>query len=358
MTGLRRRLGVGFLVASGTTLLLAVAWTATRTGRLGPGAAVGGLAALCLVSTRLWLPRSGLSDGAIWRVAVHGGVGLGLFALAEVALLIGRSAGAPLGPGVVVASRAVALGGVVGVVVGCLVEGSRALARLEDRNAILRRLLRHDLRNDANVVLGHAREIAAEGDPDSRRRAERIVDAAESLVSLGTEARRLQRESDAEHRHHRLGPAVDRAVEAAAGVVPRCEIETDVPPGTTVAATADLDRLVAGLVVVAAERGAPEPDVRVRVDPPTSLSGRVALRVQHLGPGLPAGALETLVGSETPLSHGDGARLWTVRRRLEAIEAPVTVRPLPGGGREVVVSLQRSRPVEAVSDLLARAGDT
>lgn len=354
MIRLRRRLGVGFLVASGTTLSLAVAWTALRTGRLGPGAAVGGAAALCLVSTRLWLPRIGLSDGAIWRVAVHGGIGLGLFALAQVALLIGRSAGAPVGPGLIAASRVVALGGVVGVVVGCLVELGRALDRLEDRNAILRRLLRHDLRNDANVVLGHAREIAAEGDPDSRRRAERIVDAAESLVSLGTEARRLQRENDTE-RSRRLVPTVDRAVEIAADAVPRSEIGADLPPGTRVTAAAGLDRLVAGLIVVTAERGAAEPRIRVRADQPPSFSGRVELRIQHLGPGLSAGALDTLVGSETPLSHGDGARLWTVRRRLEAIEAPVTVRPLPGGGREIVVSLRRSRPVEGVPDLLDRA---
>ncbi|AGM99985.1 signal-transducing histidine kinase [Salinarchaeum sp. Harcht-Bsk1] len=59
--------------------------------------------------------------------------------------------------------------------------------------AVLRRVLRHDLRNDLTVMLGYAQSIAeSSDDPESRRDAETIVEAARDLRTVADSAGRMQ----------------------------------------------------------------------------------------------------------------------------------------------------------------------
>lgn len=66
--------------------------------------------------------------------------------------------------------------------------------RIRDQQlAVLRRVLRHDLRNDLTVLLGYARTIAETADdPGARDAARAMVDAAEGLRNVATSAGRMQ----------------------------------------------------------------------------------------------------------------------------------------------------------------------
>ncbi len=65
--------------------------------------------------------------------------------------------------------------------------------RYEQRLRVLTRVLRHDLRNELNVVLGYADVIAARGDDESVEYAERIQRSAGRLASLGNRVRGVDR---------------------------------------------------------------------------------------------------------------------------------------------------------------------
>ncbi|MGM0605381.1 MAG: histidine kinase N-terminal 7TM domain-containing protein, partial [Halobacteriota archaeon] len=62
--------------------------------------------------------------------------------------------------------------------------------RYERKLKVMNRVLRHDLRNDMNVVLGHA-ELLSEADSAAKLHAEPIRRKAESLVTLGEKVRRV-----------------------------------------------------------------------------------------------------------------------------------------------------------------------
>ena len=66
--------------------------------------------------------------------------------------------------------------------------------RIRDQQlAVLRRVLRHDLRNDLTVLLGYAQTIAETSeDPDARRDAATVVEAASDLRTVADSAGRMQ----------------------------------------------------------------------------------------------------------------------------------------------------------------------
>lgn len=89
--------------------------------------------------------------------------------------------------------------------------------RIRDQQlAVLRRVLRHDLRNDLTVLLGYAETIAdTADDPGTREQAATMVDAAGDLRSVATAAGRMQCVT-AEAEATSLGDAVAKARRAIA----------------------------------------------------------------------------------------------------------------------------------------------
>jgi signal transduction histidine kinase len=83
--------------------------------------------------------------------------------------------------------------------------------RIRDQQlAVLRRILRHDLRNDLTVLLGYAQTIAEESDdPASREDAATMIEAAGDLRAVAESAGRMQCITDAP-RSTPLGDAIAR----------------------------------------------------------------------------------------------------------------------------------------------------
>jgi signal transduction histidine kinase len=180
----------------------------------------------------------------------------------------------------------------------------------EQRLAVLNRVLRHNLRNDAASIIGRAELIGDGGDPDQ---AERIVDTTEELVDVAERARDIESMMDAPRgeRTARVGPVVERVVGAVADDNPGVETTTAVPEDATAAVSPEvLETVLANLVENAAEHNdADQPLVVVSAD---RTDEGLAVAVADNGPGIPDHERSVLAGTESQLDHASGLGLWAV----------------------------------------------
>ncbi|PSQ34798.1 hypothetical protein BRD11_03365 [Halobacteriales archaeon SW_12_69_24] len=186
-----------------------------------------------------------------------------------------------------------------------------ARKRRESLIAVLNRVLRHNLRNDMNVVGGTAELLTDHDDEEVAALAETIVDTAADLTELSEKARTLE---DAMATPGSVG---DRPVAAdleavAAGLrreYPTCGVTVSAPEYLTVRASPRLRLALEELGANAAEHGNGN---LVRFEA-TDEGDAVEIRVHDAGPGLADGERHVLEsGEETPLQHGQGLGLWLV----------------------------------------------
>lgn len=222
--------------------------------------------------------------------------------------------------------------------------------RYDQRLRVLTRVLRHDLRNELNVVMGHA-DTLAESEPEPiASKGTTIRRAAVRLAELGERVRGVDRTlRDADHggRPVYVDEVVESVAELAAEQYPNATVTTDVPDG--VAAYAD-DLLATALWnvvengIVHNDGDAPTVSVAVREE-----EGAVELAVRDDGPSIPAServAVES--GRETQLEHASGLGLWLVRWVLDGVDGELTFPDTEAGGA-VVLRLRAADPAEAES---------
>ena len=214
----------------------------------------------------------------------------------------------------------------------------------EERLAVLTRVLRHNFRNDLNVVTGFARRAAAAtDDPTVREELGRVVDTAERLLRLGETSRKVERllSDRPSPRPVELSPAVEDAVESLQPPIrDAADFDVDVPSETTVSAVAALPEAIAELVDNAVRHnGAAHPRVRVSAAELPSESW-VELIVADDGPGIPPAERAVLTGAETPLEHASGLGLWYVNWVVTAAGGGLDIAESKTGGTRVEMTLR------------------
>ena len=184
----------------------------------------------------------------------------------------------------------------------------------EQRLNVLNRALRHDLRNEANVVLGYA-ELGKQNNPDAE-----WVDAIEShisgLIDLSEKARQLEQALDSEHVDSCRLDAVDvieTVVDDYEDDRPDVSIETDLPETAHVSAIEFFADAVGNAVENAIEHNDnPEPLIEVGVSAWVE-NDEFAIEVVDNGPGIHDEERAVLLrGRETQLQHISGLGLWII----------------------------------------------
>ena len=196
--------------------------------------------------------------------------------------------------------------------------------RSEQLARLLNRVLRHNLRNDLNVLLGvgsHLQSGSVTG--DASELGVRIERTANRLVETSEQARELERNARRDRDPRRLDP--DALFDAATADLPaEATVETDVRTERGICAGPELERALAELVV--------------RDD----------------GPGIDdmeAAAIDA--GKETALVHCSGLGLWLVNWIVTRYGGSFGIRPREDAAGSVATvglpGIDAETPVEAVA---------
>jgi signal transduction histidine kinase len=181
---------------------------------------------------------------------------------------------------------------------------------------VLTRVLRHNLRNDANAINGFARSIAEHSDDGAREKAERIVGLTKKLTETSETARHIEDVIDADdHTEFDLAETVEQTVEELGRDHPDATLSASVDAGMTVRANPELPAAIEEIIENAIVHGGDEPTVDVGAQ---RTDRWVDLTVSDDGPGIPDYELETIEqGEETALVHSSGAGLWLIQTVVE-----------------------------------------
>ncbi|MFB6189161.1 MAG: histidine kinase N-terminal 7TM domain-containing protein [Halapricum sp.] len=184
----------------------------------------------------------------------------------------------------------------------------------EQRLTVMNRVLRHNLRNDLNVVHGFV-EAARDrvDDEETARLLDRAGRKALGLVETGGKVRDI--ESTIGAADERTEVDVSDQLRAIANDVEYeyvGTIERSVPQGLTLRTNrAVLELVVTNLLENAVEH-ATDGDGTIRLAA-TAEEDSVTVTVADDGPGIPQNELDTIErGTETDLVHGSGLGLWIV----------------------------------------------
>jgi signal transduction histidine kinase/DNA-binding response OmpR family regulator len=230
------------------------------------------------------------------------------------------------------------------------VQTRKELVQREQRLQVFNRILRHNLRNDLNVVLGRAKNIA-ERFPAAVEEAEVIEQKASELIEISEKAREVGKTLDREDLTKSqvdVTECVERTCEEFRESYPDAEITTRSPESLRVFADKTLEAAISELVENAIEHNDDDPSVTVTVSNAEEDREWVEVTVSDDGPGIPADEREVLVeGEETALHHGSGLGLWLTNWIVGKFGGEVTFDDYHTSGGTVTLRLQRA--VETVS---------
>lgn len=213
--------------------------------------------------------------------------------------------------------------------------------------AVLDRVLRHNLRNALNVVIGNAEAVAETSSGDQQHHARLIRDRASALLETADKEREIVEliveqppvtEVD-------LVATVERCVEKCRREHPDAEITTNLPETAPGAAIQEITRAIEELLenaVVHSDREVPDVTVDVR-----RTGEQVVLEIADDGPGIPEQETSVLTTGRDidPLGHGSGLALWLVNWIVEFSDGDVQFRERDPRGSVVTITLRSAVPV-------------
>ena len=186
-----------------------------------------------------------------------------------------------------------------------------AQKRRERLIEVLDRVLRHNLRNDMNVVIGFSETIANRTDGEISKMASKVTETAHDLVALTKMVRSFEQGvvDSTQLKSYTVQSVVKDAVKDLRSDYPETTFEIVSDESLEVMITGQLELALSEL----GDNAARHADSTVQYVITTTDDDQVVVHVHDSGPGLPPteqAVLET--GRETSLEHGSGLGLWMV----------------------------------------------
>lgn len=198
----------------------------------------------------------------------------------------------------------------------------------EHQLKVLDRTLRHTLRNEMNVIRGHADVIRSRGSDAVVPSAEKIIEKSEQLTDLAEKEKTittLQRE-EPQQETIEVCRLLDRIATAHRQTHPDATIEVQCPETLTATASVRFEEALAELVTNAIiHNDSPSPGVELTA---SHADGTVRIEVADDGPAIPEMECNILLeeAEQTQLYHGSGLGLWLVKllvtRSAGSIDVP------------------------------------
>lgn len=354
---------MGYLAGTGCSLVaIIVWWFLIRNGvdfTAFVGTVTGIILSLSLVYLAYWLTRSELQDEHIWAVSRWGAVGLMIPTVPIAAIAVfGLGSTLLVEPSILVnvTAASAVIGALFGAVTELEIEHARVLA-VNQRNVVLNRLLRHDLRNDAAVLRLLADNLEHEFGAAGDEFAEPIRKKTDEIVELSKAARRVDElDRDTSNRPVDVVDVVRDQVNTVRSTRPTVDVETDLPEEAWVSADGLLGPVIDNVVENAIEHNDARPEVHISVRRPDRLGGRVEVRVADNGPGIPDETARLLsrrgMSEPSDASYDTGLGLWLVKWIVEACDGELAVEDNDPRGTVVRIALphaaSRGNPASAI----------
>jgi signal transduction histidine kinase len=200
---------------------------------------------------------------------------------------------------------------------------------------VLNRVLRHNVRNEMNVVYGQADRLA-DGDGDPQETAAAIREKAEQLTDLANKARQIDGILDTSADEPTdLARVVEIERDRVESAYEDVAVEVTVPDDA-LAVDPAAGTVLRNVVENAAEHNTAD-DPRVCVDVERE-GARARVDVTDNGPGIPADELAALAGdAETQLDHASGLGLWLVRWGVTAVGGEIEAADRDPSGSRVTL---------------------
>ena len=213
----------------------------------------------------------------------------------------------------------------------------------QEQLGVLDRVLRHNLRNDMNVIRGRAETIQSEASSEIAAAAGAIVEKSDELLGLAEKERQItellrgeptQKEIEV---HERLKQITSR-VESEH---PEATITVECSEKVTVWATTEFGEAMKELVTNAiVHNDSSSPEVTLSV---TQSDGTVRIDIADTGPRISEMERNVLVSEteQTPLYHGSGLGLWLVNLVITRSNGTITVAENAPAGNIVSIYLSQ-----------------
>ena len=184
----------------------------------------------------------------------------------------------------------------------------------QEQLEVLDRVLRHNLRNDMNVIRGRAESIQSEASSEVAAAAETIIEKSDELLGLAEKERQITELL----RHEPIRDEIEvctrlrQITSRVESEHPEATLVVECSGEVTVRATTEFGAAIRELVTNAVvHHDSSSPEVTLTV---TRSDGTVRIDIADTGPRIPEMERNVLVTEteQTPLYHGSGLGLWLV----------------------------------------------
>lgn len=206
---------------------------------------------------------------------------------------------------------------------------------ITQRREVINRVLRHNLRNSMEVIMGYTNLAREQCECESDAPFDKIESISQRLLSLGEQMRTIDsRLNSPNYRFRRvnLREVIDRAVADAHTANPavtfRVSVDEHLIAGNSLVETA-----VEELIENAIEHSdkSPEEIVITIETAENEATNEVTLRILDNGVGIPKSETNAISeGTESKLNHGSGLGLWLVKWISDSVHATFDIRQRSG----------------------------
>jgi PAS domain S-box-containing protein len=207
---------------------------------------------------------------------------------------------------------------------------------------VLDRVLRHNLRNDMNVIRGMAEMIHRGAEGEVATHAKQIMTTSDRLIGLADKERKIAEllQKTPTKQSIELEGLMTQAISTVQAEYPEATIDLECPPYSRASATPGLEEAVTELVTNAIiHNDSDSPMVTITATPEDET---VWLTIADNGPQIPdmERGLLTDSAAETPLYHGSGLGLWLVQLIVSRSGGDITIEDNDPVGNVVRLGLQ------------------
>jgi signal transduction histidine kinase len=336
--------GIGGGLA-GTYIIAYLVQNLSVTGIIIPVAMAG-----VVIVLASWLWSRGVPDTRAYQIGVWcAAITLFATALGAVNVYSEWFLGGTVKSSTIMIANSATVGAALGVLIG-IVDTDRTrqydrvrdqrerIESLNERLTVLNRVLRHDIRNDVNVIEGYAR-MAQKGQQSPEESLTMIQQKAQEISAVSHRARDIEKLINAETEDETIDFAAlvrDEIEEVRGGYPDEMEITLDLPEEAVVSGNALLQSAIDNLLenaVEHTERSPVELGVQMR-----HVRNGVELIIEDNGPGVPEREQDLLKrGEESALQHSDGMGLWLVNWIVDEFDGEIDIETSPETGTNVRV---------------------